>query len=292
MYHASLREVSERRSTQPFIVRQSLMKVFLSWSGNRSLRVAELLHRWIPCVIQAADPWISSNNLDRGSVWFSEIYDQLRNSAVGIICITGDNKDKPWILFEAGALAKGLGSTRPCTFLVDLQPEDIDGPLAQLNHTLPTRESVLSLVRTINNAVGERALAADVLQRVFDQFWPQFETDFNRVLGEHLPESVSQPRNDRDLLVEILENTRSLNLLVRRLEQDRESTRDATDPLGASMKESLARMFADKLHSGLIGAGRSPTGSPVLPSDDNDEAFQRLRSDFLAWSKLHGGQEA
>jgi hypothetical protein len=32
------------------------MKIFISWSGDRSHKVAELLNEWLKCVIQAADP--------------------------------------------------------------------------------------------------------------------------------------------------------------------------------------------------------------------------------------------
>ena len=88
------------------------MKVFISWSGERSKQVAEVLNDWIQCVIQAVDPWMSSKDIDRGALWFSEITDQLANTSIGIICLTKENKTKPWILFEAGALAKGLSSSR------------------------------------------------------------------------------------------------------------------------------------------------------------------------------------
>jgi hypothetical protein len=68
------------------------MKVFLSWSGSRSKEVANLLSEWLCCVIQAARPWISTRDLDRGSLWFGEINDQLKDTSVGIICLTQENK--------------------------------------------------------------------------------------------------------------------------------------------------------------------------------------------------------
>lgn len=41
------------------------MQVFISWSGDQSKAVAELLNDWIPCVTQAVKPWISSADLDK-----------------------------------------------------------------------------------------------------------------------------------------------------------------------------------------------------------------------------------
>ncbi|HHQ6082069.1 TPA: TIR domain-containing protein, partial [Enterobacter hormaechei subsp. steigerwaltii] len=111
------------------------MKVFISWSGQRSKVVAEIFSDWLKCVIQASQPWISTRDIDRGAIWFSEINDKLKDVSVGVVCLTQENKNKPWILFETGALAKGLTTNRVCTFLIDLNPEDLQDPLAQFNHT-------------------------------------------------------------------------------------------------------------------------------------------------------------
>jgi len=111
------------------------MKVFISWSGLRSKATAELLSDWIKCVLQATRPWISTRDIDRGALWFSEISDQLKDTTVGIVCLTQENKNRPWILFEAGPLAKGLSSNRVCTFLVDLKTADLeDPPLSSITH--------------------------------------------------------------------------------------------------------------------------------------------------------------
>jgi len=109
------------------------VKIFISWSGPRSKAVAELLHFWIQCVLQTARPWISSQDIDRGSLWFSEIGDQLQDTNVGVICLTQENKERPWILFEAGALTKGLTKSRVCPLLIDLEKNDVRDPLGQFN---------------------------------------------------------------------------------------------------------------------------------------------------------------
>ena len=198
------------------------MKVFLSWSGSRSREVASLLSDWLSCVIQVSRPWISTRDLDRGSLWFGEINDQLKDTTVGVICLTQENKNRPWILFEAGALAKGLSTSRVCTLLVDLAPQDIEDPLAQFNHTFPTKDSMLSLVRTLNNALGNIALDNRVLEQVFATYWPQFEKDFQQVIKDTESATPMKPRPKEDVLVEILENTRMLNSRIRRLELDGE----------------------------------------------------------------------
>jgi len=57
-------------------------------------------------VIQAVDPWLSSSDLDKGSVWFNSISTTLAEFSIGIICLTNENKERPGMLFESSALAK------------------------------------------------------------------------------------------------------------------------------------------------------------------------------------------
>lgn len=205
------------------------MKVFLSWSGTRSREFANMLSDWLCCVIQAARPWVSTRDLDRGSLWFGEINDQLKDTTVGVICLTQENKNRPWILFEAGALAKGLSTARVCTFLIDLDPKDIEDPLAQFNHTFPTRESVLGLVRTLNGTLGAGALDVRILEQVFGTYWPQFEDRFKEVMATTDSSGPTKPRPKEDVLGEILENTRMLSSRIRKLEFEIERGRERPD---------------------------------------------------------------
>jgi hypothetical protein len=196
------------------------MRVFISWSGERSKAVAELLSEWIECVIQAVEPWVSSKDIDRGALWFTEINEQLANVSVGIVCLTGDNKDKPWILFESGALAKGLTTNRVCTFLVDLQPSDLENPLAQFNHTLPDREGVFKLIRTINASLGDTKLKDNILESVFDTYWPSFETKFVAIINDIPTGSVPNKRPEESILNEVLNTVRSMDKRLRNVELD------------------------------------------------------------------------
>ncbi|EGQ5293756.1 toll-Interleukin receptor [Enterobacter cloacae] len=197
------------------------MKVFISWSGQRSKVVAEIFSDWLKCVIQASQPWISTRDIDRGAIWFSEINDKLKDVSVGVVFLTQENKNKPWILFETGALAKGLTTNRVCTFLIDLKPEDLQDPLAQFNHTTPNENSVWELTRTINTCLLEKALDERILKQVFNTYWPQFEQSFDTALNDFPPDEVVPPRSEQDILSEILNNTRVLTQRVRALENSK-----------------------------------------------------------------------
>ena len=200
------------------------MKVFISWSGDRSKKVAELLDNWIQCVIQAVNPWMSSKDIDRGALWFTEITDQLANTSIGVVCLTKENKNKPWILFEAGALAKGLTSNRVCTFLIDLLATDLENPLAQFNHTFPNKESVWELVRTINLSLKEDALKESVLAKVFETYWPQFEKEFKEIISSTPETEVIVKRKDNDIMLDVLTTVRMLDKRMRNIESNNDSS--------------------------------------------------------------------
>lgn len=224
------------------------MKVFMSWSGMRSKATAELLANWSKCVIQATQPWISTSGIDRGAVWFSSINDELKDTSVGIVCLTHENKNKPWILFESGALAKGLINSRVCTFLVDLKPSDLESPLAQFNHTTPDREGLWNLARTLNNSVAQ-PLDARILEQVFDINWPKFEAEFAQLLNDYPLNVQPEVRSNDSILMEILESTRGLNQRMRVVEE-----RVQTDLFG-EVKMPSARSNLIHMHPSTFAGG-------------------------------------
>lgn len=191
------------------------MKIFLSWSGDKSHKVAKAFYDWIPCVIQMADPWISSKDIDRGSIWFSEVLDQVKDTNFGIVFVTKENQAKPWLLFESGALSKGLTDNRICTVLVDLNVRDIDqdSPFRQVNHTSLIKQSILDLVRTINKSVEAGHILEGRLEQTFNGMWPNLEDSLKEALvGDPAP--MEPGRKDKDVLNDILENVLSINRKV------------------------------------------------------------------------------
>ena len=111
------------------------MDIFISWSGPRSGALAQALKKWLPKIVNAFNPWLSSADIDKGARWSSEIASRLAQTKAGIICLTPSNLSEPWILFEAGALSKTLESTFVCPLLIDLEKSDVSGPLAQFQAT-------------------------------------------------------------------------------------------------------------------------------------------------------------
>lgn len=178
------------------------MKLFISWSGVRSNAVAEAFNDWLPTVINAVKPFYSPD-IEKGTRWDSEISSQLQDARFGLICLTPENLNAPWLLFEAGALSKTLDKTFVCTFLLGVEPVDLQMPLAQFQFTKFNKADIKKLLETINKALGDNALGQKILDKQFEKWWPDLESTLTDIA--RISENIKRPkRDDREILEEML----------------------------------------------------------------------------------------
>jgi hypothetical protein len=185
------------------------MKVFISWSGDLSLQVANLISTWLENVLQGIETWISTDDIEKGSFWFPEISNQLKETNFGILCVTSDNLNAPWLLFEAGALSKGLSKSRVTPFLINISTSDLKPPLSNFNATLPHKEDVLKLIKDIASK-EEKPLSDVKIVSSFEKWWCDFEKGLGEILTKYIPQDEIPKRTTEDMIKEILEITRSL----------------------------------------------------------------------------------
>jgi hypothetical protein len=184
------------------------MRIFLSWSGDRSKAIADVLRAWIPDVIQTVEPWASQADIQPGVRWAEVLARALQQTRFGIICLTPENLAAPWILFEAGALSKALKNTRVCPYLCDLAPHTLAGPLSQFQAVESNKEGTLRLLVAINEAMGETALEPRRLTRSFDKYWPDLESRLRAVMAGA---PASPARSVDETLGEVLRLVRSID---------------------------------------------------------------------------------
>jgi TIR domain len=186
------------------------MKVFLSWSGLASKSAAEALREWLPNVIQAIDPWMSAEDIEKGSLWSSEIAEKLSSTKAGITCVTPDNQDAPWLNFEAGALSRTVERTMVCTYLIGMRPPELKGPLVRFQASEANKTDTLRLLRTLNKALEGQALSETKLVGTFERWWPDLEAKLASVVSaKRIDEAVRPPQ---DMLEEILTLVRELTM--------------------------------------------------------------------------------
>lgn len=163
---------------------------------------------WLPAALQYVKPYFSPEDIEKGTKWNTEIAKELETSNVGVICLTQENTEKPWILFEAGALSKSIDKSRVCTLLFDIEPTDVKGPLTSFQGTRFISDDFKRLVTTINNCAGDSKLDTAVLDSVFSMWWPRLEAQVAEIIKTHGKGGKKERRPERDILEEILELSR------------------------------------------------------------------------------------
>jgi hypothetical protein len=232
--------------------------VFISWSGERSERVAAALYDWLPMVLQTARPWMSKEDIEKGSRGLEEIGRALETISVGIICLTPENVEKPWILFEAGALSRAMGEkTRVCPYLFgSLRPENVKLPLGIFQGTMALKDDTWKMVRTVNKALGS-SLAEDKLNTLFERMWPELAKN----LGEIADVAAAAPpqRAEREMLAELLELARAATSNDRQLSAELNALVDAMSSL------HLLDVFRQTIGSDVLESWGGASRSAIRP---------------------------
>lgn len=237
------------------------MKIFISWSGPRSGAVAEALKEYLPVINNGFDPWLSSADIPKGSRSTAEIAEALAAAKAGIICLTPNNLTAPWILYEAGGVAKTVDKPLACTLLIDLEPSSVSKPLGDFQHTRLTEKELLQLVKTLNRSAGENTREDAQIEKSFKLCWPELKEKLDALPNDG---STDQPqRTPADLLAEILDT-------VRRTQQDTDILKKAEQGTVRGIAEISARL------SNLIPSVSNTLAASGSPASVNAEAFRAV----------------
>jgi hypothetical protein len=187
------------------------MRVFISWSGEQSKTVAFGLRDWLPLVLHYIEPWLSEADIGAGERWAHSVAQQLSDSNYGIICVTAANVNSPWMLFEAGALAKSLETSRVVPLLLDLDFSDVTGPLAQFQAKKLTRAGLREVIDSLQFSAPNTA-PEERVNSLFNALWPELEARFAEIPG-----AATGPKNKRlqsDILEELVTTVRTLDARI------------------------------------------------------------------------------
>jgi hypothetical protein len=146
--------------------------IFIGWSGPRSSSVAQALKHWLRCLSLDIEPWVSTLDLRPGGRWWGELEAQLQVSEAGILCITPDNKNSPWLHFEAGALARSVNSRLIIPYAIDLDTAAILDPIGFFQGVAANRQGTF---RMISELFASMKVEYDWDSNIFEVFWPLLE---------------------------------------------------------------------------------------------------------------------
>lgn len=190
------------------------MKIFISWSGQLSHKIAVILREWLPKVIPCIEPYVSSEDLNKGDRWSSEIAKELEKASFGILCVVPANFQEPWINFEAGALSKSVKKGKVAPFLFGLTPEDIAKyPIAQFQCTKFEKSDVQKLLYSINKTIETSPLKNNLLNTAFENLWPNLESHLRPLTRELSKTKAPQnPTTTKSKTLEKIQETILLEL--------------------------------------------------------------------------------
>ena len=125
-------------------------KIFLCWSKRRSRSIATAWAALLPEVIKDIQP-IVSTEFQKGKEWSMLLRRDLDEARTGIVFLTPENVDAPWIHFEAGALATAVGRRNGdvFTYVYGFDAGQLAGPLSAYHSTVATRVDTQRLVRDL-----------------------------------------------------------------------------------------------------------------------------------------------
>ncbi len=238
------------------------MKVFISWSGDKSKVVANALRTLVQDVVRSAQPWVSEGGIQAGTRWSAAIQSELEQTKFGIVCLTKANLGAPWVNFEAGALAKTIQDTFVCPYLIDLRPEELpQGPLAQFQAKRATKDDTLALLQALNGACGaSRDPDADVDRR-FGLAWP----DYDSVLTE-LPKTDKAADRKRTVDEMVSETLLAVRQLGQQLEEWKNAQPDIIGRAVLSARQGAGLLSEQPDPHTFFLTGKSQAGK-TLSSD-------------------------
>jgi hypothetical protein len=214
------------------------MKIFISWSGARSRELAVALRDWLRLVLQYAEPWVSEKDISAGDRWAQTIAGALESSNFGIICITPENLNSQWILFEAGALSKSMLDAKVIPLLLGLELSDLGGPLAQFQAQKADESGLMEVVKAINKVSGNKA-ADGIIAELVPALWPKLADSIAAIPNKVPTEKHLRPQHE--ILEDLVTSVRGLSSQMREL-----------DPYDETRERAFERKLRG-LHPGMIG---------------------------------------
>ena len=215
------------------VTEKTLQKeIFISFSGRKSKEIAFALKKWLSLIFREVE-FVVSADIPKGNFWIDNLNKHLRLSIAGILCVTRDNYQEPWLMFEAGALmTKHEQGCQAIPFVLDEKPDEIiaflqNTPLSvvqttsyrvksgekpsdkKLSEAEENREELCRMVLEIHRALQSQERESDLELYLKNQY-EYLENALQRIADKYPDEP---PSNAQDMV------TQALLAYVERFEQ-------------------------------------------------------------------------
>jgi hypothetical protein len=176
---------------------------------------------------------MSDDEIGSGTRWSDAIARALNETDFGIVCVTHENQHRPWLMFEAGALAKRLDETaRVVPLCIGTPPTEITGPLEAFQGRYLDEDGMRKLVQDISST-REDPLAVHQVDKLFNALWPELKHKIDHAMSK-VPETETPRRSTQDMLEELVDRVRNFerNLpVIRQMLSDTATPKNPREPI-------------------------------------------------------------
>lgn len=244
------------------------MRVFVSWSGPRSQKVGEALSKFIRRVLQRTDPWYSKNSIRSGRLAYDELVKALNGTKFGILCVTADNLQKPWLNFEAGALLRSVEATQVTPYLLGMKPSQLTAPLNMFQARGADHDDTLELCHDLNAALGQTDH--------FEMWWPMLE----KALLAIEPTEAKAPEGPGEL-----ELLRDIHAMLSSTRSNSAQAKPASTPVpivisGVRVDEMTNNQVVEMLAQAERNVAKSDRSAENAVTNEARELFIRQRREW------------
>ena len=158
--------------------RAANFKVFIAWSGDKSKAVGSKLQRRFQTILPNLKI-IFSPSFTPGAAWANRLQLSLRTANYAILCVTKEGLDSRWMNFEAGAAWKALRQNSVCPLLLNVEANDLSGPLSLFQAKRFAREDFEQLCIYLGSKARTNA---NVVRQNLDAVWIRLEDEVKEIL--------------------------------------------------------------------------------------------------------------
>ena len=174
-------------------------KVFLSWSGCLSKNIASACKDFLEEIFGENSTFVSFRDIPMGANWAKKLSEELEKDNCGIIFLTPENIEAPWLFFEAGALsAKKDANVVPVFFGVERNNFQ-DNPLFLQQSVVMTRSKLLNvktnkkedlhiILKMVNDKLG-KPISKKAMNKKLNNKWEAFRKTLNNIGKEYIPKT-------------------------------------------------------------------------------------------------------
>ncbi len=130
------------------------LTIFISWSKSPAKEIATNIKSLLEEIFP--DPNIEiflssavNNGIVAGERFRNKLDNKLMESNFGILVLTGNNFERPWMMFESGALSKNTDNSRIVPIIFNRSREELESPIKNFQCIKYSEEGFLDLIYTI-----------------------------------------------------------------------------------------------------------------------------------------------